>query len=134
MIGVNPEIRNRIRLSVAAYAYEFENDSLFTDEEFDQLASIIDPEVETGHLVMDEFFRQCFHPETGMWVHNHPDKPGLKKAYRMLKQSDIQLDLRFNRDLFKPMIKAVESKPVENECRRCRKDFMRSPANGGCHC
>ena len=30
---INQEIRNRIRLSVAAYAYEYENDSIMDDHD-----------------------------------------------------------------------------------------------------
>ena len=35
MEGVNQEIRNRIRLSVAAYAYEYKDDPVMSDASFD---------------------------------------------------------------------------------------------------
>ena len=35
MEGINQEIRNRIRLSVAAYAYEYKDDPIMSDDEFD---------------------------------------------------------------------------------------------------
>ena len=38
MEGVNQEIRNRIRLSVAAYAYEYKDDPIMSDDDFDKLA------------------------------------------------------------------------------------------------
>ena len=34
--NINEEIRRRIRLSVAAYAYEVHNDSVMSDGEFDK--------------------------------------------------------------------------------------------------
>ena len=40
MEGVNQEIRNRIRISVAAYAYEYKDDPIMSDENFDKLANI----------------------------------------------------------------------------------------------
>ena len=41
MIGVNAEVRNRIRLSVAAYAYEYKDDPIMSDDEFDALSNKI---------------------------------------------------------------------------------------------
>jgi hypothetical protein len=79
--GVNPEIRNRIRLAVAAYAYEFENDPIMSDAEFDALATEINDWVATGNKKLDVFFRDKFLPDTGMWVHSHPDIPGLRRLY-----------------------------------------------------
>lgn len=84
MDGVNPEIRNRIRLSVAAYAYEFESDPIMSDAEFDALAGEIEDWEPTGNQVMDEFFRDEFLPDTGLWVHKHPDIEGLRRIYRQV--------------------------------------------------
>jgi hypothetical protein len=39
----NSEIRNRIRVAAAAYAYEVENDPILTDAEFDALCLSINP-------------------------------------------------------------------------------------------
>jgi len=82
---VEVERRNRIRLSIAAYAYEFENDIIMQDHEFDELAKQIDPSIDTGDLLLDLFFREEFHTDTGQWVQNHPDPIGLKRAYRRIK-------------------------------------------------
>ena len=73
------ERRNRIRLSVAAYAYEVFSESLMTDAEFDALAMKIEPSVSTGHAVLDRFFYGQFDPFTGIWVLHHPNQAGLRR-------------------------------------------------------
>lgn len=82
----NPEIRNRIRVAVAAFAYEMESDPVMSDAEFDALALKINPAVKTGNPVMDKFFAVQFDPSTGSWVHKHPNKKGLERIYNMLKR------------------------------------------------
>ena len=62
---INQEIRNRIRLSVAAYAYEFMNDSIMSDHDYDQLSLQINPQEKTGNELMDKFFKTHFKPDTG---------------------------------------------------------------------
>lgn len=78
---INQETRNRIRLSVAAFSYEYQSDSIMSDSEFDELSRRINPEVETGNEVMDRFFREQFEPDTGMWIRRHPDLRGLEIIY-----------------------------------------------------
>ena len=80
-VEYNEEIRNRIRLSVAAYAYEYENTSIMSDAEFDRISYLILPEVKTGKIKLDNFFKKHFEPATGMWVRKHPNKKGLKSIY-----------------------------------------------------
>lgn len=70
---VEVERRNRIRLSVACYAYEFGFDHVMTDAEWDELAKAIRPNMMTGNKVMDKFFREEFKPFTGQWIHAHPE-------------------------------------------------------------
>lgn len=82
----NEEIRTRIRVSVAAYAYEIENDPIMSDAAFDALCAKVNPMQPTGNLVLDLFFMTQFNAATGMWVRNHPDQPGLKRIYEGLKQ------------------------------------------------
>ena len=77
----NEEIRNRIRVSVAAYAYEVENDSVMSDGEFDQLCLKINPKVSTKNRKLDNFFKKHFDPSTGQWIHKHPEKNKLKYLY-----------------------------------------------------
>lgn len=79
--GYNPEIRNRIRIAVAAYAYEVLADPIMSDAEFDELAGKIDPRIQTGSAKHDLFFRSHFAAHTGSWVHKHPDTAGLHRLY-----------------------------------------------------
>ena len=81
MEGINQEIRNRIRLSVAAYAYEYKNDAIISDQEFDQLALKINVNEKTGNRKLDNFFKKHFQPDTGLWVHKHPEKNKLEQIY-----------------------------------------------------
>lgn len=75
------ERRNRIRLSVAAFAYEVMDAPIMPDYEYDELARSIRPSVATGHNVLDVFFRFTFSPDTGMWVHHHPELDKLARLY-----------------------------------------------------
>ena len=81
MEGVNQEIRNRIRLSVAAYAYEYKDDPIMSDDDFDKLAKKINPEEKTGNRKLDNFFRKHFSADTGMWIHRHPERNKLEQIY-----------------------------------------------------
>lgn len=85
---VEVERRNRIRLSVAAYAYEIENISIMSDAEFDLLAQTINRSIDTGHTVLDTFFRTEYSAMTGMWIHQHPELNKVKLTYqRIFKDS-----------------------------------------------
>ena len=83
------EKRNRIRLSLAAYAYEFHDDPIMSDAEFDDLAKRVRPEVRTGVSAMDkihdEFFEEEFSPDTGQWIHKHPFPGRLEWLYQRSK-------------------------------------------------
>ena len=78
---INQEIRNRIKLSVAAYAYEFKGDSIMSDHEYDELSRKINPNEKTGNDVMDKFFKTQFQPDTGMWIRWHPEVKKLDYLY-----------------------------------------------------
>jgi len=78
---VNQEIKNRIRLSVAAYAYEMRNDEIMSDKEFDSLALKVNPQEKTGNRKLDNFFKKHFQPDTGMWIRKHPDINGIAYIY-----------------------------------------------------
>jgi hypothetical protein len=71
---VNTETKNRIKVAVAAYAYEVLNQPIIADGEFDALAKKIDLSVNTRRPDLDKWFRENFSPSTGMWVLNHPDR------------------------------------------------------------
>ena len=79
---VELERRRRIRLSVAAYTYEYKNESVISDAEYDQLSLLIDLKIKTGNKKMDKFFEQYFDKDSGMWIRKHPDKSGLENIYQ----------------------------------------------------
>lgn len=68
------QIRIRSRVAVAAYAYEYLNQSIISDAAFDKLCLQVDSSIDTGHEVLDKFFTTEFKPDTGMWIHKHPEK------------------------------------------------------------
>lgn len=80
-ISFDREVRNRIRVSVAAYAYEVAADPIMSDAEFDELALSIQPRVLTGAPILDLFFLWDFEPHTGVWVHEHPGFDRLREIY-----------------------------------------------------
>ena len=70
---ISQEIRNRIKLSVYAYSYEFLDISLIDDHTYDMLSKNIDLNIKTGNDKMDKFFDEHFDPSTGMWIYQHPE-------------------------------------------------------------
>lgn len=76
------ERRSRIRIALAAWAYERYDDPILTDAEFDALAQSIRPEVPTGHPKLDRFFREKFNPSTGQWIYAHPELAGIDATLR----------------------------------------------------
>jgi hypothetical protein len=84
-LPVEIERRNRILLSLYAYSYEYQNDSLVSDGEFDALCGKIDTSIDTGNELLDTFFRAEFSPDTGMWIHKHPERDKLENMYQALK-------------------------------------------------
>lgn len=84
------EIRNRILLSVAAYSYEFEDHSIISDAEFDELSKRINPQHKTGNTMLDIFFAEEFSPDTGLWVRKHPEIFKLKHIYDTVYKGEKQ--------------------------------------------
>lgn len=78
---IDRETRNRIRLSLAAYGYEFKEESIMTDAEFDRLSRSIDLGVDTRRPDLDKFFREEFNHSTGMWIHKHPELNKIASIY-----------------------------------------------------
>jgi len=78
----NKEIKNRIKVCVAAYAYEVLNESIISDAEFDALCREIDPQVTTGNILLDKFFKTEFDPSTGSWIHKHPQLDKIKSLMK----------------------------------------------------
>lgn len=95
------ERRNRIRLAVAAYAYEFCGDSIMSDGDFDKLALKINPSLPTVENYMwdkvqvarykrlDEFFRNEFSPDTGQWIHKHPELAKVAEYYFKIFKKEV---------------------------------------------
>lgn len=82
----------RIKVSVAAYAYEYGLGEVLTDTEFDRLSREIDPKISTidpwdceevvkRRRKLDEFFLKRFHPDTGQWIHRHPELEKVRQTY-----------------------------------------------------
>ena len=85
---VSQEIRNRTKLSVYAYSYEFLAVSLVDDHAFDALAYSIDTKIKTGNEKMDKFFEEKFDPSTGMWIHHHPELDKIINIYKNYYEKD----------------------------------------------
>lgn len=81
---VERERRNRTRVALAALAYEIYDNPLMSDAEFDMLCARIDPTVDTGNPALDYFFETEFSPNTGSWVHYHPELDKLHALYKRL--------------------------------------------------
>ena len=84
---VEVQRRHRIRLSVFAYAYEFENESLISDGEYDRLSQMIDSSIKTGHKKLDKFFATEFESDTGMWIRKHPELEKVRALHFMWKNN-----------------------------------------------
>jgi hypothetical protein len=81
MVEFCSETRNRIKLSVAAYAYEIKDNPIMSDADFDELASKIDTSVSTTNPRLDYFFAKNFQSDTGMWIHKHPELSKIEYLY-----------------------------------------------------
>lgn len=133
MKGVNTEVRNRVRVTIAAYAYELKNDPVMSDAKFDRLAGQVNLDVATDRPDLDDFFHRWFTPDTGMWIHHHPELDKLEGLYQMLKDHQPKTyDQKNNLDLFGPLL--VEPVQRREACKRCGGDIFTFPANGGCYC
>lgn len=81
------EIKNRIKVALAAAAYEIYDDPIITDAEFDKLAREIDLTIETDRPDLDKWFKDNFSSSTGMWIYKHPElnriKGILESVYRL---------------------------------------------------
>lgn len=77
------ERRRRILLALWAYAYEFENDSIVTDDKFDRACKKVDLTVNTGNEKMDKWWIENFNPSTGQWIRNHPELYKIRRIYNV---------------------------------------------------
>lgn len=79
----------RIRLALAAYAYEFESDAILSDADFDAMSKMVDLNVDTGAPDLDFFFSEEFSPDTGQWIHKHPELDKVGRLYHYLKDGGM---------------------------------------------
>jgi hypothetical protein len=75
------ERRRRISISVLAYAYEIVDNPIIDDFSWDWAAGRIQPEIMTGHPLLDEFFRFEYSRMTAMWIHLHPELDKIALIY-----------------------------------------------------
>jgi len=80
----------RIRVSVAAYAYEFHAQSFMSDAEYDQMCALVDTSIITNNAKLDKFFGEHFNPSTGQWIHKHPELDGIKQLYEKYYEERCQ--------------------------------------------
>lgn len=75
--------RDRIRIAVAAWAYEHNHKPSMSDGDYDALSERVHSHrnVSTGNHRLDRFFQRSFDPDTGLWVHRHPNIAGLENIY-----------------------------------------------------
>lgn len=98
---IEQERFNRIRVAAAAYAYEFLDDPIMSDAEFDSLCHKIRPDVSTVEPRhrrlserrrierLDDFFRTTFSPHTGQWVRQHPDLDRLRRVVEIFREHNV---------------------------------------------
>lgn len=79
---VEHERRNRILISVYAFAYEYCCHSIVDDQTYDTLARKINTQLWTGQPALDIFFRTHYSADTGMWIRQHPNQDGIERIYR----------------------------------------------------
>ena len=80
-LPIEVEVRRRILLSVATYAYEIVDAPIMSDQSWDLIAQTINPQLGTCHPVIDEFFATHFSPMTGMWIHSHPELDKIRRLF-----------------------------------------------------
>lgn len=78
---VEHEVWRRIRLSVAAYAYEYLDESIMSDAEFDKICREVNLKINTGNKKMDNYFKKNFDPSTGQWIRKHPEIKKIADLY-----------------------------------------------------
>ena len=74
---------HRIKVAVAAWAYENNHRPIMSDQEYDTLSTTVHNtrNVATGNHRLDKFFQRHFTPHTALWIHKHPNIPALANIY-----------------------------------------------------
>ena len=81
---VNRQTWVRCKITLAAYAYEFDNRSVISDQIFDDLCKEVDLSVETRRPDLDKWYKENFQPDTGMWIHKHPELDRVAGLYQQV--------------------------------------------------
>ena len=87
--GLTELVRHsRIKVAVAAWAYENNHRPIMSDAAYDELSALVHQErnIATGNHRLDRFFQRHFDKDTGLWVHKHPDTQGLENIYARFYQ------------------------------------------------
>lgn len=87
--GLTELVRHsRIKVAVAAWAYENNHKPIMSDQDYDELSRLVDAErnIATGNHRLDRFFQRHFTPDTGLWIHQHPDQRALENIYARFYQ------------------------------------------------
>jgi hypothetical protein len=82
--GLTELVRHsRIKVAVAAWAYENNHKPIMDDAAYDDLANLVHQErnIATGNHRLDRFFQRQFDKDTGLWVHKHPHPHLLENIY-----------------------------------------------------
>lgn len=104
---VERERRRRIQVAVWAYAYEYLNESLVSDAQFDATCLAIDVNIPTNRRDLDDWYRANFHPCTGQWIYQHPERERLEQIARWL------IDANHSRKNIQPCaISEIDPSPV----------------------
>jgi hypothetical protein len=91
------EKAKRIRVAVWACAYELFNTSLVDDYTYDKLCKEINLEKVTDRPDLDRWFKENFSPDTGLWVHQHPDLDRLEEiCHNIIMEKDRAYKEAFN--------------------------------------
>jgi hypothetical protein len=72
-----------IRMHVALWVYSYVDDL-----EYDRISKLVDVNIGTDRPDLDQFFKECFHCETGQWIHKHPELSRLRHLHRSLHVTD----------------------------------------------
>ena len=80
---VEKERRLRIKLAIAAFAYEYKDVSIISDAEFDKMCIQVNKKIDTGNKMMDNYFINHFDPSTGQWIHKHPELKKIENLYEL---------------------------------------------------
>lgn len=75
------ETHRRIVVAVWAYAYEVMDEPVVSDATYDETAKLVDLSIDTDRPDLDKWFRENFHPDTGMWIRSHPELAGIERLY-----------------------------------------------------